>query len=147
MSIVSKKEAMKYPLVGKAIYFIDSIFIDRDNIKDAVRIIRKCKEDLNDGKNLLIFPEGTRTKDSNYMTSDYKAGALKSAYDTKKKIAVFVIDGSYKVLSAKYRDKQKVTIKVVEIIDPSVYESKNTIELADYIKEVTNNTLKEIRQQ
>ena len=89
---VSKKESMKYPFVGKVDYFIDAIFLDRDNIRDAVKMVKACTYNLNNGTNVGIFPEGTRTKDENYMPGEYKAGALKPAYEAKKNIVVMMLD-------------------------------------------------------
>ena len=82
---------------------IDVIFIDRENIRDAVKMVRACKEYLNNGINVAIYPEGTRAKDENYTISEYKPGALKPAYETKKSVVCVAIDGSYKVFSKKYK--------------------------------------------
>lgn len=146
MSFVVKVEAKKYPFAGKVCDFIEAIFVDRDNLRDSIKMIKECKDRLNRGTNVTIFPEGTRTRDENYMPGEYKAGALKSAYDTGKKIALVVVDGSYKALSKKYKGKQKMFVKIVEIIDSSVYKEKNTGELAEYIKDVTVTTLSEHRK-
>lgn len=144
---VTKKESRDYPFVGKVCHFIDCIFLDRENLRDSIRMIKECKEKLNNGVNVCIFPEGTRTKDENFMPADYKAGALKCAYDTNKKIVVLTLDGSYKALSTKYKGKLVINVKVSEIIDPSVYKEKGTTELADYIKQKTFETLSELRKQ
>ena len=146
MTFVTKKEAMKYPFVGKVCYIIDSIFIDRDNIRDAVKMVKTCKQYLNDGLNVAIYPEGTRTKDENYMAAEYKAGAFKSAYETKKNIAVVAIDGSYKIFSKKYKKNFKIDIEVMDVYDFNNYESKNTVELANEIQYKTNAWLDVIRQ-
>ena len=147
MTFVSKKEAMDYPIVGKICYIIDAIFIDRENIRDAVRMVRTCGEYLNKGLNVVIYPEGTRTKDENYMTGDYKPGALKPAYETKSKIVSIAIDGSYKILSKKYKKDLKVNVRGMSLIDSTAYVSKNTNELAKEIQDKTNIVLREIRQQ
>ena len=146
MCFVAKIETKKFPFVGKVCEFIEGIFFDRENVKDSVRMIRSCKEKLNNGTNVVIFPEGTRTKDENRMPGEYKAGALKSAYDTNKKIVALTLDGSYKILSKKYKGKQKMYVSVTEVIDPSIYKEKNTVELAEHIKEITVNKLEEIRK-
>jgi len=147
MTFVSKKETMKYPFVGKACYIIDAIFIDRDNIRDAVRMVKLCKEYLNKGINVAIYPEGTRTKDENYYAGEYKAGAFKPAYETKKTIASIAIDGSYKVFSKKYKKNFKIDIEVMDVYDFDNYEGKNTGELAKKIQDDTNYWLRQIRKQ
>lgn len=144
---VAKKEAIKYPIAGKVITAIDAIFFDRDNIRDAVKMIRACKENLNDGRNVVIYPEGTRTKDKDYMTGEYKPGALKSAYEAKKDIVVVVIDGSYKALSKKYRKDIVINVNFLEVIDYEVYKERTTNDLTKEIQIKTNSKLLEIRKQ
>ena len=147
ISFVSKVEARKYPIVGKVIYFIDAIFIDRDNIRDAVKMVKTSKEYLSIGRNVAIFPEGTRTKDPNYMTGEYKAGALKPAYETKTNMAIAVIDGSYKIFSKKYTKDLKVTVEIIDVLTSDMYLDKNTSELSKEIQDKTNLKIKEIRKQ
>lgn len=147
MTFVSKVEAKKIPIIGKACEAIDVIFIDRENIRDAVKMVKTSKEYLNVGRNVAIFPEGTRTKDANYMTGDYKAGALKPAYETKKNMAVAAIDGSYKIFSKKYNKDLKVVVDVIEVLDYENYISKNTGDLAMEIQTKTNEKIRQIRKQ
>ena len=147
MVFVSKIESKKYPFVGKVNQFIDAIFIDRDNIRDAVKMVKMCKEYLNNGRDVVIFPEGTRTRDENHMPGEYKAGALKPAYETKKKIVAIVMDGGYKVFSKKYKGKIEIKAKVLDVIDSNVYESKKTTEIAKEIEDKTIEKLIEIRKQ
>jgi len=147
MTVVSKIEVKKYPIIGKACEMIDAIFIDRDNIRDAVKMVKTSKEYLSIGRNVAIFPEGTRTKDPNYMTGEYKAGALKPAYETKTKMAVAVIDGSYKIFSKKYTKDLKVTVEIIDVLTSDKYLDKTTSELAKEIQDKTNVKIKEIRKQ
>lgn len=147
MTFVSKIEAKKYPIIGKACEMIDVIFFDRDNVRDAVKMIKSTKEYLNQGRNVAIFPEGTRTKDINYKTGEYKAGALKPAYETKSNVAVLVVDGSYKILSKKYKKDLKVTVELLDDLYFNDYSGKSTNELANEIKEKTDEKLIEIRKQ
>lgn len=147
MTFVSKIEVKKYPFVGKVCYIIDTVFIDRDNIRDAVKMVKTCKEYLNNGLSVAIYPEGTRTKDDQYMPAEYKAGALKPAYETNKKIVGVVIDGSYKVLSTKYKNNLKVNVEFIEVLDFGYYGDKNTGEIAKEIYNKTIDCLNEIRKQ
>ena len=147
LSFVAKIESRKYPIVGKVIYFIDTIFIDRDNIRDAVKMIKTSSQRLNEGKNVVIFPEGTRTKDVNKVPGEFKAGALKTVYETNKKIASFAIDGSYKVFSKKHKNGIKVQFKLIDIIDYENYKDKKTTELAKEIETATIQTVIEMSKQ
>lgn len=126
---------------------VDVIFFDRDNVRDAVKMIKSTKEYLGEGKNVLIFPEGTRTKDADYKTGDYKAGALKPAYETKRNMVVITIDGSYKIFSKKYKKDLKVDAEVIDVLNYTDFASKNTAELASEIQVKTNEKLIDMRKQ
>ena len=147
MTFVSKIEVKKYPIIGKACNMIDAIFIDRDNIRDAVKMVKTSKEYLGMGRNVAIFPEGTRTKDDNYMPGEYKAGALKPAYETKNNMVVSVIDGSYKIFSKQYKRDLKINIEFIDVLKPEHYLDRNTTELSKEMQDKTTMKLKEIRKQ
>lgn len=147
MSAVAKIETLKFPIVGRACDMVDIIFIDRDNIRDAVKMLKTSKEFLNNGVSVAIYPEGTRTKDENFVPAEYKSGALKPAYETKSKIAVIAIDGSYKVFSKKYKKDIKINFEVVDVLDFEDYGTKNTNDLAQEIYTKTVSKLEEIRKQ
>lgn len=147
MTFVSKIEAKKYPFVGKVCDIIDVIFIDRDNIRDAVKMVKTCKEYLNKDLNVAIYPEGTRAKDENYTVAEYKPGAFKPAYETKKSIVCIAIDGSYKVLSKKYKKDIKINVDFTQVYTFESYGDKNTTDFAKEIYERTVLSLSEIRKQ
>lgn len=147
MTFVCKKETLKYPIVGKVCYIIDAFFYDREDMREAVKMIRSCTDHLNNNLNVVIYPEGTRTKDADYKLGEYKPGALKPAYNSKKKIVTVVIDGSYKILSKKYKRDLKVNLNVMDVLDYDDYSGKNTNELASGIQEKTSANLEIIRKQ
>ena len=147
MTFVCKKETIKYPLVGKACYVIDAFFYDRDDMREAVKMIRSCTSHLENNLNVAIYPEGTRTKDENYMTGEYKAGALKPAYNSKKDIVTIAIDGSYKILSKEYKNNLKIELKVMDILKYDEYSGISTNDLASKIQAKTNESLIELRKQ
>ncbi|WP_220347749.1 1-acyl-sn-glycerol-3-phosphate acyltransferase [Alkalilimnicola ehrlichii] len=60
-SWVLKRELMRIPLFGWALALLDPIPIDRSSHSEAVRqIVQRGKERLNQGRWVVIFPEGTR---------------------------------------------------------------------------------------
>lgn len=62
IGIVLKQELLKMPFFGWGLKLVDPIAIDRSNPKLALRyIMEEGTRRLNDGRRVLIFPEGTRT--------------------------------------------------------------------------------------
>ena len=69
--------------------------IEVDRSKKNKNALEMGYKYLEDGKVVGIFPEGTFPKDKKKMLP-FKIGAVKMAYETKKKIVPFAIVGEYK---------------------------------------------------
>lgn len=142
MMFVSKKEVIKMPIIGKFDYIIDAYFFDRESPRDALKMVQTCKQYLNEKRNVVIFPEGTRTKDENKEIGEYKSGAFKCAYNTGAKIVPVVIDKSYIPLSTKYKNTDKIIkISFLKPISKEEYENLSTIELSDLVSKSTKEKL------
>ena len=60
-SFVAKKEIYKFFMLGRAVRTIEGEFMDRDDLRQSLKVMNRVKEDLtNHTKNWVIFPEGTR---------------------------------------------------------------------------------------
>jgi len=71
---IGKKELKKVPVLGQYMYLIGHIFIDRKNREKAMASMRKAAQLINRGKNVITFPEGTRTR--NGKTAVFKRGTF-----------------------------------------------------------------------
>ena len=72
--VVIKKEAAGILLVKQVVRALRGIAIDRDDIKSAMEIIRQMTREVKEGRNYVIFPEGTRSRNGNQILP-FKAGA------------------------------------------------------------------------
>lgn len=95
LSYVAKEEWRKYGILSDAIEYTRSIFLVRNNPKEAVRALGEAKKVLDLGINMIIFPEGTRSKGR--KMGEFKAGAFKFAEKAKVPILPVTLDGSYKL--------------------------------------------------
>lgn len=93
LAFISKKENEKMPIFGRWACNIGTIHFDRNSREGNVHMLRETIRELKQGKNLLIFPEGTRSKGNSMH--DFKAGALMPAYMAKATIVPIVINHSY----------------------------------------------------
>ena len=57
---ISKKENETIPLLGRWAQLIGTIHFDRETREGNVHMLRESARRLKQGKNLLIFPKGTR---------------------------------------------------------------------------------------
>lgn len=93
---ISKKEIKSYPLIGYWIKKMHSVFIDRQNTRQAVKAINEGVENLKKGYSMIIFPEGTRSLSSGM--GEFKKGSMKLALKSRAPIVPITIDGTYRVL-------------------------------------------------
>ncbi len=144
---VAKEESIKMPVAGKLIYAIDSLFLDRDDLRQAVKIMREAGNILqNTNQDVLIFPEGTRTKSPTQELNEFKSGSLKPAFYAKKTIVPVCLVDTYTILSSKIR-KKKYHVQVC-FLDPIPYEEfepLGTSGLAQLLKEKIENKYSELR--
>ncbi len=89
---VSKRENFKIPIVGYAMKLMKEIPVDRGDIKKLKSTINLMKECINRGISLLIFPEGTRSKDGELLP--FKKGGFFLAINSQKKILPVAIWGT-----------------------------------------------------
>lgn len=93
MGYVSKEEWKKYPILDDVVTCSRSVYLVRNNPKEAVKALGEAKKMLDKGFNLCIFPEGTRSK--KHEMGEFKAGAFKFAEKAKVPILPVTIDGTY----------------------------------------------------
>lgn len=81
MTFISKVENLKLPVIGNWGKLIGFITFDRDAFDENVAMLRQATRTLKEGKSLLVFPEGTRSKQQTLLP--FKTGAILPAYLAK----------------------------------------------------------------
>jgi 1-acyl-sn-glycerol-3-phosphate acyltransferase len=76
---VSKSELREWPLIGTLATGAGTLYIERENRKDAVRMVKEMARALKEGDVLAVFPEGT-TGDGIDMLP-FHANLIQSAID------------------------------------------------------------------
>lgn len=88
---VSKIELLNNKNVGNAAKLIDTIFIDRKNLRSAFKCIEEEKKILAK-RSVVVFIEGTRILSHDF--GEFKSAALEPAFATMRPIVPVVIQGS-----------------------------------------------------
>ncbi|MPL95261.1 1-acyl-sn-glycerol-3-phosphate acyltransferase [bioreactor metagenome] len=94
MGFVAKKEMVKAPVLGYWMSKYNCVPLDRENAREAIKVIKKGSENIKKGYSMAIFPEGTRSKNGELM--EFKKGSLKLATMAKAPIVPVTIDGAYR---------------------------------------------------
>jgi 1-acyl-sn-glycerol-3-phosphate acyltransferase len=91
----AKKELIFLPFINLWIYMLGGLFIDRKNIKNAVKTISNGVKRIKTGGGMIIFPEGHRAKGQRLLP--FHPGSLKLATQAGAPIIPVAIEGTYKV--------------------------------------------------
>jgi 1-acyl-sn-glycerol-3-phosphate acyltransferase len=89
---IAKRELMRVPIFGFAIKRLGMIIIDRKNPEKAHESMKSADEKIKSGLSVIIFPEGTRSKDGKLL--EFKKGGFVMALQTKTPILPITINGS-----------------------------------------------------
>ena len=96
---IIKKELYKIPFFGWYLKKAGYISVDRGVGEKAHRMFSEAQEALRSGDSILIFPEGTRSRDGKLQP--FKRGSLLLAFKAKVSVVPVAISGSFHILPAK----------------------------------------------
>lgn len=92
---IAKKELILVPFLDIWILLLGGLFIDRKNIRQAIRTMNSGIQKIRDGGSMLIFPEGTRSRGRGLLP--FRSGAIRLATHSLAPIVPMAISGSYEV--------------------------------------------------
>ena len=75
--VLSHSGVERIPFIGDAARYTDTIFVDRDDAKSGALAIRQLRRRLKEGRNVVVFPEGTTFRGDEVRP--FKRGAFSSA--------------------------------------------------------------------
>jgi 1-acyl-sn-glycerol-3-phosphate acyltransferase len=118
---VMKEELRKVPGIGWYCSAGGHIFLDRSSREAAIRSLRDARSLLEGGISVMIFPEGTRSRDGRLGTM--KKGGFMMALDLDLPILPVSISGSRHVLPGRSMRllPGSIRIKIHPPIDPADY--------------------------
>lgn len=143
---VAKKSLFKIPFVRRIIHGCNYIYLDRGNIKQEFKAIKKGINILNDSNSLTsvgVFPEGTRTLNSDYSLGEFKPGCFNLAIKTKCGIVLSCTRYTDLVNKGLLFKRHKVFYDIIEVLNYEDYKDMNTIELAKLCHDKIEKYLKE----
>lgn len=132
-AFVIKKEARNIILLKQVVDALGSISIDREDIRQSMKVIEQVSKEVKGGKNFLIFAEGTRSRRGNKLL-DFKGGSFKSAVKAGCPIVPVALIDSFKPFDEK--SIKPVTVKIIYLppIYSEEYKGMKTVEIAAMVK-------------
>jgi len=131
--IMYKKELEKVPFFGLVLKKSPYIVIDRDESKNAMESLNQAIAAIKTGTSVLIYPEGTRSKDGKLQ--EFKRGAFFMASRAAKPIIPVTIIGTSKILPKGSLEFNEGVIKI--IFNPPIEIQSNINRLQE--KELMSN--------
>ncbi len=89
---IAKRELFYIPFLGWAMKRAGYISLDRKHPREAIKAMDDAAKKIREGTNIIIFPEGTRSKDGHLLP--FKKGGFSLALRAKVPIVPVGISGS-----------------------------------------------------
>ena len=140
LAAVFKKELSNVPLLKQIIACTKSFAMDREDVRQSLTVIQAVTKEVQAGRNYLIFPEGTRSKNGNQMR-EFHGGSFRCAIKAKCPIVPIAFVDCYKVLDQKGSKRVSVQIHYLKPIPYEEYKDLKTVDLANLVQERIRQTI------
>ncbi len=133
LAAVLKKELAEVPLLKQILQCTNSFAMDREDVRQSLTVIKNVTEEVKKGRNYLIFPEGTRSKNGNVM-GEFHGGSFRCALKAQCPIVPIAFIDSFKVLDQKGSKPVTVQMHYLPAIPYEEFKDLKTVDLAELVK-------------
>lgn len=141
LGAVLKKELQGIPFVQQISDCTKSFPMDREDVRQSLTVIQNVTEEVKKGRNYLIFPEGTRSKNGNVM-GEFHGGSFRCAIKAKCPILPVAFIDSFKVLDQKGSKQLPVQIHYLPLIPYEEFAGMKATEVAALVKARIEETIR-----
>jgi 1-acyl-sn-glycerol-3-phosphate acyltransferase len=117
---VAKAELFRIPIVGWNMWLNDYVPLWRGDRASTLRMMDRCRAHLARGTPVLLFPEGTRSRDGRLQA--FKDGAFRLALDAGCPVIPIAVSGTFDSLPRSglvLRNGMRARVRVLEPISPA----------------------------
>ena len=133
LAAVCKKELKGIPFVQQVIDCTKSFLMDRDDARQSLGVIQEVTKEVAGGRNYVIFPEGTRSREGNKV-QEFHAGSFRAAIKAKKPVVPVAVIDTHKVFDAKGSGPVHAQLHYLPPIMPEEFEGMKAQDLCDMVK-------------
>lgn len=142
ITAVSKIELKNTFFIKDIFQILEAKFIERSDVRSTLKVMMEVTKEVSNGRNYIIFPEGTRSKSGNSL-GEFKGGSFKVSINSKTPIVPVAIIDSYKIFDSNSMKKQVVQLHYLK---PLYYEDYIDMKSPDIATYVSNEITKVIKQ-
>ena len=141
LGAVLKKELKGIPFVEQVVQCTKSFFMDREDVRQSLTVIQNVTEEVKNGRNYIIFPEGTRSRNGNTM-GEFHGGSFRCALKAKCPIVPIALIDCFKVLDQKGSKQLTVQLHYLPAIAYEEFASMKATEVAAMVKMRIEETIR-----
>jgi 1-acyl-sn-glycerol-3-phosphate acyltransferase len=130
-SVLLKKELMAIPILGRAMRMAKFVPVERGHRRDAAQAsVDAAADALRSGLHILVYPEGTRSRDGRLST--FKKGPFFLAKETQAPIVPIALSGTQTMM---HKGSNAIVpgvarIQLLPAIEPSHFATREELLLA-----------------
>ena len=126
-SVLVKKELFRIPILGVGMKMASLVPVDRSDREAAIESVNAAIAVLRQGLHMLIFPEGTRSRDGRLLP--FKKGPFHLAIDSGVFVVPVTMLGTYELWPKDRFALRSGTVTVVfhKPIDPRSYPDRDSL--------------------
>jgi len=145
---IAKKEFKKVPLLSWWMMLLNDLFIDRNDIKQGLKIILQAIEFVKRGMNICIFPEGTRNKTDEDMLP-FHEGSFKIAVKTGCPIIPMTMYNMEQVFEAHFPkvERKDVYVRFGKPIYVKDLDAEDKKHVGAYVREIMIEEYKDLKSK
>ena len=125
---VSKAELFRVPVIGWNMWLNDYVPVLRGDRESIREMMDRCRAHLARGAPVMLFPEGTRSRDG--RLGSFKEGAFRLAIEAGCPVIPLVITGTSDALPKHglvLRQRMRACLRVLDRIDPAEHPSPDAL--------------------
>jgi 1-acyl-sn-glycerol-3-phosphate acyltransferase len=142
LAAVLKKELGEVPLLKQIRLCTKSYCMDREDVRQSLEVIQNVTAEVKKGRNYLIFPEGTRSKNGNVM-GEFHGGSFRCAVKAKCPIVPIALLDCHKVLDEKGSAPVQVQLHYLKAIPYEEFAGMKPTEVAAMVKQRIQDAIDE----
>lgn len=145
LSVVYKIELKDIPFIKQVASCMKAFFIDRDDVRQSMKVIIAVAEEVKKGRNYLIFAEGTRSKNGNNV-GEFKGGSFKAATKAKCPIVPVALIDSFKPFDTNTTKPVDVQVHYLKPLYYEEYKDMKTTEIAEEVRRRIVEVIEEYKE-
>lgn len=145
LSLVYKIELKDIPFIKQIAKCMKAFFIDRDDVRQSMKVIINVSNEVEKGRNYIIFPEGTRAKEGNKL-GEFKGGSFKAATKAKCPIVPVALIDCFRPFDSHSIKRTDVQVHYLKPMYYEEYKDMKTTEIAEEVKRRIQNTIEEYKK-